>query len=157
MLYFLIGSSSRKDVSVAGIDLETAQQVLAAQPFNEVVGARLAGFGDGEAVLELDIADRHRQQFGVVHGGVLSYCADNALTFAAGTVLGVDILTTDVMIRYIRTARDGTLRTTAIVEHHDRRMAACRARIEWIGADGTATLCALATGAARVSERHRQA
>lgn len=29
---------------------------------------------------------RLRQQNGVLHGGVLSYAADNTLTFAAGTV-----------------------------------------------------------------------
>ncbi|MGW5437063.1 PaaI family thioesterase [Nocardia asteroides] len=139
------------------IELETAQQVLAAQPFNDVVGARLVAFGAGEAVLELDIADRHRQQFGLVHGGVLAYCADNALTFAAGTVLGAGILTTDVTVKYLRATRDGRLRTSAVVDHHDRGQATCSARIEAVGADGTVTVCALAYGAARVTEAKRPA
>ncbi|MEV0334260.1 PaaI family thioesterase [Nocardia sp. NPDC050717] len=134
------------------IELDTARRVLAAQPFNEVVGARLAAFGDGQAVLELDITDRHRQQFGLVHGGVLAYCADNALTFAAGTVLGASILTTEVTVKYLHAARHGTLRTTAVVDHKDRRQALCSARIEVVDADGTVTVCALATGTARLAE-----
>lgn len=142
---------SRRDAGVIAIDLAMAQQVLAAQPFNDSVGARLTAFGAGEAVLELDIAERHRQQFGLVHGGVLAYCADNALTFAAGTVLGQDILTTEVTVRYLRAARDGVLRARARVEHHDPRLAVCSVRIEVIGPDGVATLCALASGEARVA------
>ena len=138
---------------MAEIDLAAAQDVLRAQPFNELVGTRLTSFGDGEAVLELDITDRHRQQFGLVHGGVVAYCADNALTFAAGTVLGADILTTDVAVRYLRAARNGSLRTRAIVEHHDRSVATCSALIETIDTAGTATVCATAHGASRVSQR----
>jgi uncharacterized protein (TIGR00369 family) len=138
---------------VTELDLEAAQQVLGAQPFNDLVGARLTAFREGEAVLELDIADRHRQQFGLVHGGVLAYCADNALTFAAGTVLGAEILTPAVTVNYLRAAREGRLRARAVVEHHDGRLATCTARIETVDIYGTATLCALAHGQARVIER----
>ena len=140
-------------MQMAEIDLAAAQQVLATQPFNDVVGARLTAFGGGEAVLELDITDQHRQQFGLVHGGVLAYCADNALTFAAGTVLGAGILTAEVAVRYLRPARDGRLRTEAIVEYHDRSLAVCSARVSTLGPDGSTTLCALASGSARISDR----
>ncbi|HEY0700261.1 MAG TPA: PaaI family thioesterase [Micromonospora sp.] len=135
--------------------LEFAQQVMDAQPFSTLLGARLIGFGDGEAVVELDIADHHRQQFGLVHGGVLAYCADNALTFAAGTVLGASILTTGMTITYLRPARDGTLRTKAVVETHDDLVATCTAQIEVLGPDRTLTLCAIAEGTARIARAAR--
>ncbi len=64
---------------------EIARQALASQPFSVLVGARVAEFGDGGATLELDIRDDLRQQNGYLHGGVLAYAADNAITFAAGT------------------------------------------------------------------------
>ena len=38
-------------------DLAAARKVLAAQPFSNLVGARLVSFGDGEATLELDVRD----------------------------------------------------------------------------------------------------
>jgi acyl-coenzyme A thioesterase PaaI-like protein len=34
------------------------------------------------------ITEQVNQQYGTVHGGVISYAADNALTFAGGSVLG---------------------------------------------------------------------
>src|SRR5699024_6633778 len=96
-----------------------AQRVLAAQPFNDLIGARVMAFGGGEATLELDIADHHRQQYGLVHGGVLAYLADNSLTFAGGTVLGPSVLTAGFTITYERSARAGTLRAHATVVQSD--------------------------------------
>src|SRR5215469_10597186 len=68
--------------------LSLARQVLAAQPFSALLGAEITQFGDGEAELRIAVSDKLRQQHGFVHGGVLSYAADNALTFAGGSALG---------------------------------------------------------------------
>ncbi|KXP07123.1 PaaI family thioesterase [Tsukamurella tyrosinosolvens] len=126
--------------------LALAAAVLDAQPFNAVVGARITAFGSGNAELVLDIEDRHRQQFGVAHGGVLAYLADNALTFAAGSVLGTDVLTGGVDVSYLRAARDGRLRTTATVVHRARTHAVTTAEI-WHETDGAEPrLCAIARG-----------
>ncbi|MCU1421393.1 MAG: thioesterase, partial [Microbacteriaceae bacterium] len=84
--------------------LAQAALVLQQQPFSRLLGARLTAFGDGRAVIELDLRDDLRQQNGYAHGGVLAYAADNALTFAAGTVLGPSILTTGFTIDYLRPA-----------------------------------------------------
>lgn len=130
---------------------ELAQAILAAQPFSELIGARLTEFGDGVAVLEIDIDDRLRQQVGLVHGGVLAYGVDNALTFAAGSVLGPEILTSGISVRYLHGARDGVLRATARVDHHGRKQAICSVRVEVIDEDGGVLLCALGTGEARVT------
>lgn len=43
-----------------------------------------------------------RQQFGYLHGGVIAYAIDNAVTFAAGTRLGPDILTSGITVSYLR-------------------------------------------------------
>nr|WP_246304841.1 PaaI family thioesterase [Nocardioides thalensis] len=133
------------------IGLPEAQGVLAAQPFSRLLGARLTSFGEGEAVLEIDITDHHRQQFGLVHGGVLAYCADNVLTFAAGTVLGPSIVTSGLSVTYLAAAREGTLRATAKVIAHDRRRAVASVVIDEIGADGSVRTCATAQGSAVAS------
>lgn len=130
----------------AVLALADAERVLAAQPFSVLLGARLVAFGDGEAILELDARDELRQQNGHIHGGVLAYAADNALTFAAGTVLGPTVLTGGFTIDYLRPARNGTLRAHARVTNASRRQAVCRCDIHAIDADGTATLCAVAQG-----------
>lgn len=128
------------------LSLADAAQVLAAQPFSVLLGARIVAFGDGAAVLELDARDDLRQQNGYLHGGVLAYAADNALTFAGGTVLGAAVLTGGFTIDYLRPARDGTIRAHARVTNASRRQAVCRCDVHAIDADGTETLCAVAQG-----------
>ena len=61
-----------KELSRAG------QQTLKSQPFSALIGARLTSLSEGEAVLEVPIREELLQQNGYVHGGVISYIADNA-------------------------------------------------------------------------------
>lgn len=53
----------------AALGLAAAQQGLDAQPFSRLVQARITGFGDGAATLEIDIREELLQQHGFVHGG----------------------------------------------------------------------------------------
>lgn len=128
--------------------LALAEQVLAAQAFNDLVGARITRFGYGEAILELDIADHHRQQFGLVHGGVLAYLVDNALTFACGTVLGPGIVSSGLTVNYLAGARDGVLRATGTVTAYDERHAVATVRIDEVAVDGSVRACAVGQGSA---------
>ncbi|KIF71089.1 thioesterase [Streptomyces sp. AcH 505] len=127
-------------------DITLAQQVLDAQPFSKLIGARLTRFGDGEAVLEVAVrADLH-QQNDYVHGGVLAYAADNSITFAAGTTLGPNVLTGGFSIQYVRPATGRRLLAEATVVHSGRRQATVRCDVFTVADDGTRTLCAVAQG-----------
>ncbi|MFF1462891.1 PaaI family thioesterase [Streptomyces sp. NPDC058330] len=128
------------------LSLQAAQQVLDSQPFSSLVGARLTGFGDGAATLEVGVRDELRQQNGFLHGGVLAYAADNALTFAAGTTLGAAVLTGGFSIQYIRPATGRTLSARAVVVHTGRRQAVARCDLYTVDDEGTETLCAVAQG-----------
>ncbi|WP_406322961.1 PaaI family thioesterase [Streptomyces sp. NBC_01637] len=130
---------------MTGLDLQMAQKVLDSQPFSRLVGARITAFGDGAAALEVDIRPE-LQQNGFVHGGVLSYAADNSITFAAGTTLGPAVLTGGFSIQYIRPATGRTLIARAIVVHSGRRQAVVRCDLFAAADDGTETLCAVAQG-----------
>jgi uncharacterized protein (TIGR00369 family) len=127
-------------------DLALARKVLEAQPFSVLLGTRLMSFGDGEATLELDIRDDLLQQYGYVHGGVLSYAADNALTFAAGTMTGSNPLTAGFTIDYLRPAKGGILRAQARVIRAGRTRAVCRCDLTTVDSEGVETLCAVAQG-----------
>lgn len=129
-----------------GLDLATARQVLHAQPFSRLLGARLTAFGDGAATLEIDNREELHQQNGFLHGGVLSYAADNALTFAAGAALGPHVLTGGFSVQYLRPAAGRTLRARAEVVHAGRRQAVVRCDLLTLAEDGTETLCAVAQG-----------
>ncbi|MFF1837791.1 PaaI family thioesterase [Streptomyces sp. NPDC058231] len=131
---------------MTGLDLQMAQKVLDSQPFSGLVGARITAFGDGAATLEVDIRRELQQQNGFVHGGVLSYAADNSITFAAGTTLGPAVLTGGFSIQYIRPATGRTLVARATVVHTGGRQAVVRCDLSAAGDDGAEVLCAVAQG-----------
>jgi uncharacterized protein (TIGR00369 family) len=132
-------------------DLVLARKALAAQPFSVLLGTRLVAFGDGAATLELDIRDELRQQYGFVHGGVLGYAADNALTFAAGSVVGARLITAGFTIDYLRPAQGDVLRAEARVVRAGRTRVVCRCDLSTVEGDGTPTLCAVAQGTIAVN------
>jgi uncharacterized protein (TIGR00369 family) len=125
---------------------QAGQQALESQRFSALLEARLAGLSEGEAVIEVPIREELLQQNGYVHGGVVSYAADNALTFAGGSVLGPAVLTSEYKINYLRPARGETLVARASVVHADKRQAVCRCDVFVAGAGGAETLCAVAQG-----------
>ncbi|GAA1557174.1 PaaI family thioesterase [Actinomadura kijaniata] len=131
-------------------DLEFARGTLKAQPFSELLGTRLTEFGDGGATLELDVRDELLQQNGFVHGGVLAYLADNALTFAAGAAAGTNVVTAGFTIEYLRPAVGVTLRARAGVVRAGRSRVVCRCDVLVLDAEGAETPCAAAQGTVSV-------
>jgi len=113
-----------------------------------LLGARMVAFGGGAATIELDIRDELRQQSGFVHGGVLAYLADNALTFVAGSVIdGARVMTAGFTIDYLRPAVGAMLRAQATVVRAGRTRAVCRCDISTLAAvDAEPVLCAVAQG-----------
>jgi uncharacterized protein (TIGR00369 family) len=128
--------------------LEHGRQVLAAQGFSVMLGAELQAFEPGRAELSLPIAAKLLQQNGFVHGGVLSYLADNALTYAGGSVLGTDVLTAEYKINYLRPAKGERLRAVASVVGSGRTQAVCCCDV-FVEAGGQWKLCAAAQGTIR--------
>lgn len=121
------------------------ERVLAAQPFSRFLGARLDRFVEGEAQLSLALRPEFLQQHGRPHGGILSYLADNALTFAGGSLYG-DGLTLEFKINYTKAAKGDTLVARARVESSGRQAAVCRCDLFSVAEDGSETLCAVAQG-----------
>jgi len=127
------------------VTFEQAQSVLQAQPFSRLLGVELTLFQVDRVELKIPIRPEHLQQNGLVHGGVLAYAADNAITFAAGRLLGAAVLTKGLVIDYVRPASGEFLRAEAHVVTHTRTQAICRAEVYAVtGSDET--LCAVAQG-----------
>lgn len=127
------------------VSLEFGRQVLASQPFSIYLGAELSLFNEGQVEIKLPIRPEFRQQHGFVHGGVLSYLADNALTFSGGSVLGPAVVTMEYKINYVKPANGDTLIARAEVISTSKRQAVCRADI--FSVDGSdEILCATTLG-----------
>jgi uncharacterized protein (TIGR00369 family) len=126
--------------------LALGRRVLAAQPFSTLLGAELVAFDPGRAELRLPIRDELKQQHGFVHGGAVSYLADNALTYAGGSVMpGQGVVTSEFKINYLRPARGVALVARASVVHAGKRQIVCRCDVFAI--TGTEEkLCATAQG-----------
>lgn len=128
------------------MDLDAfAHKVFEAQPFTRYIGAQLQSSGPGRVVLALDIVEHHLQQHGFVHGGVLSYLADNAITFAGGLAMESNALTSEFKINYVRPAKGQRLLARAEAKSIGRRQTVCQCEVVVVK-DGKEKLCALAQG-----------
>lgn len=109
--------------------------ILESQPFSVLLGTELEIFEPGTAVLTLTVREELKQQHGFVHGGVLSYLADNALTYAGGSVLG-DSVTSEYKINYLRPAIGKKLVAKATVLSSGKSQAVCQCNVIAIGDEG---------------------
>jgi uncharacterized protein (TIGR00369 family) len=125
--------------------LAIGKQVLASQPFSVFLNAELLDFREGYAELAVPITDNLKQQHGFVHGGVVSYAADNALTFAGGSVLGTSVLTLEYKINYLRPAVGEKLIAKASVVYAGKTQATCRCDVFTLN-EGKEKLVAVAQG-----------
>lgn len=125
--------------------LAMGRQILALQPFSILLGAELTAFFEGGAELKVPIKEELKQQHGFLHGGVISYAADNALTYAGGSTLGPNVLTSEFKINYMRPAIGDFIVARATVVHAGKNQAVCRCDVFMIS-NGKETLCATAQG-----------
>jgi uncharacterized protein (TIGR00369 family) len=126
--------------------LDQARQIFAAQAFTTLIGAELVQFGDGTAEIAVPFRDELTQQNGFLHGGVLAYAVDNAVTFAAATALGPVILTSGISVTYLRPARDAIVARATVVGS-TRRQAVVRCEVfcgDKLVASGQGTVAAIA-------------
>jgi uncharacterized protein (TIGR00369 family) len=125
--------------------LAIARQILAAQPFSVLVGTEAIRYGDGAVELRMPIQDTIRQQHGFVHGGVVAYLADNALTMAAGLSMGGGVLTAEMKINYLKPAVGEVMIARAWTISHGRSQGVSRCDV-FVEQDGVERLCAAAQG-----------
>ncbi|MDP9896199.1 uncharacterized protein (TIGR00369 family) [Variovorax boronicumulans] len=125
--------------------LEMGRGVLASQPFSVLIGAEMHALSPGKVDLQLPLTAQLKQQNGFAHGGIVSYMADNALTFAGGTALRVPVVTSEFKINYVRPAVGDRLIARAKAVHTGSSQAVCICEIFAV-TGGVEKLCALAQG-----------
>ena len=80
--------------------------------WRETIGARFAEVEAGRVVIELDAHAAHRQEGGVVQGGVITQIADAAMGTSLLTLQADDMANTtiELKINFLRPVVDGRLR-----------------------------------------------
>lgn len=107
---------------------EMGQQVLVSQPFSRLLGTELCELSEGYAELSLRIREDFKQSYGFVHGGVVSYLADNCLTFAGATVLG-NCVTSEFKINYVMPTIGDLIVAKSTVLAFALRQAVCECKV----------------------------
>jgi uncharacterized protein (TIGR00369 family) len=77
---------------------------------------------------------------------VLAYLADNALTYAGGSVLGTACVTLEMKINYLKPGKGERLTARARVAGSGKQQAVCQCDVFAIDTAGEETLCAVAQG-----------
>ncbi len=80
-------------------------------PYFELLSMRLNSFDVGSSVLQIDLAIKHLQPFGFVHGGVFCSIIDAAAFWAlwAEVEEGDGITSVDLKLNYLAPAQEGRL------------------------------------------------
>ena len=101
--------------------------------------------GAGRSVAHLDVAERHLNPNGVVHGGVIYTLVDTAMGSATMSVLdrGLFCASIETQIRYLRPITSGTVMAQAEVLRAGRRIVQLEARVF---VDGATEPAATASG-----------
>jgi len=126
--------------------VDIAKQIFENQPFSKDIGAKLDILDNDNIQITIKLNNRHKQQHGFAHGGVISYLADNCLTFAGGIALGGDALTAEYKINYIRPSVGVMLLAKSHPLSVGKRQSVCCAEIFDVDEKGERSLCAYAVG-----------
>ena len=127
----------------------TGRRILAAQPFNALLGTELLSMGDGRVEFRLALTDQLTQHHGFAHGGLLAYLADMALSYAGGQALG-DCVTVEFKINYLRPGRGEALIARGETLSSGRSQSVARAEIFAVSGDTTKLVAAAQGTLARV-------
>ncbi len=125
--------------------LAMGREVLARQPFSVLLGAEILALEPGHGGLGVTVTDQLKKQMGFAHGGVVSYLADNALTYAGGTAMRVPVVTREYKINYVRPAIGERLIARARTVHVSRTQAVCQGDVYALSG-GHERVCAIAQG-----------
>lgn len=105
-------------------------QDLSAPPFDSLLGTEVVSASADRVELALQVADHHKQPYGLVHGGVYASLAETAASFGAalgspsGGAVGLSNHTD-----FLTATRGGRLRVVATPLHTGRRIQLWEVRI----------------------------
>lgn len=126
--------------------LKRVRGILARQPFSALLKTEATqASADGKCEFRISIDGNLMQHLGTVHGGVLGYAADTALTFAAGIAYGIPVITSEFKINFLRPVAGELLIARGHVVYKGRSQAVTRCDL-FVVKDGVEKLCATAQG-----------
>lgn len=124
--------------------LEIMKQVVKQSPFCGHIGADVTACADGFAEVKLPFDTTLAQHHGFLHGGLIGFLADTAMSWAAASVAG-DVLTSEFRVHLLAPGRGETFLGRGHVIKAGRRQIVTRADVIAVR-DGAEKLIATGTG-----------
>ena len=80
-------------------------------PYFRLLSMSIKSLGEGSSVLEIDLAEKHLQPYGMVHGGVFSSIIDAAAYWAVFTEVDENkgLTTIEMKLNYLAPAQKGRI------------------------------------------------
>lgn len=127
------------------METSAAQQVLAKNPYLQLLGIELDRLADGEAICRLRAEEKHTRIGDFLHGGATASLIDTAMAFAVGSVLGTaaHAVTVNLTIHYLRPISAGEIIAKSTVRQAGKRLLTVAAEV--FDASGELAATALAT------------
>jgi uncharacterized protein (TIGR00369 family) len=129
--------------------IHAVQESVRTAPYPALIGMRLTAMDFDSCRIELELADRHLQPFGIVHGGVLATLIDTATFWAGFMRLPEDagLVNVDLKLNYLKAVARGHLRAEGKCLRAGRQISYTEASVfdaaGELVAHGTSTLMAL--------------
>ena len=129
--------------------IQAVQHTVHESPYPRLIGMRLVSLAFDRCRVELELAERHMQPFGIVHGGVLATLIDTATFWAGFLRLPEDagLVNVDLKLNYLKAVARGRLRVEGECLRAGRQLSYTQASVfdekDELVAHGTSTLMAL--------------
>jgi len=93
--------------------VKAIQDSVHTSPYPALIGLTIEALDFDSCRIDLELAERHMQPFGIVHGGVLATLIDSATFWAAFMRLPEDagLVNVDLKLNYLKAVVRGHLRT----------------------------------------------
>jgi len=109
------------------IDEENKQTTFHAvknTPYLKLLGIELVEITEEKAVMSLEMQEKLRQPYGLLHGGATASLIDTAMAFAVIAAIGTEdkATTVDLTVQYLRPHTEGKIFCTAKVMRAGKRL-----------------------------------
>jgi len=124
---------------------QTAFEVVKTTPYLKLLGIELVEITEEKAVMSLEMQEKLRQPYGLLHGGATASLIDTAMAFAVIAALGTEdkATTVDLTVQYLRPHTEGKVVCTAKVLRAGKRLLFLSAEV--VNEQGKLTATALST------------
>lgn len=120
------------------------RQIVASTPFNMLTKTEVLACENGYAELSMPFDQSMTQHHGYLHGALIGYLADTAISWSAGSVVG-DVVTSEFRVHILAPGKGESFIARGQVIKAGRRQVVSRADVFAV-LDGEEKLIAIATG-----------